>query len=211
MFAIALAQSPDEAKWFSAVIDGPWDADIITGLVDGQAESGAQAIQLLFPGEGTAAEAIDIIRRLAKHPRWSCVDIGWLQDELGDTVQIGLRWVAPDGTYESWALGIGCFEPMPFTRRFQGAPFVAVVLRPSPPAEERAPVPLGSTGLKASHLAHMDDRLGDNEVKRKKWNAHTTNAKRALILPDHLSLARAKVTFAFPSSARAELRDLLEK
>lgn len=59
----------------------------------------------------------------------------------------------------------------------------------------------GSTGLPAAHLAHMDDDLGDNEVKRKKWGDGTALAKRALIHPDPLSRARAKVTFSFFADA----------
>ena len=211
VFAVSLAKSPEKANWISAVIEGPWDADIVTGVVDGAAGSGVEAIQLLFPGQGSAAEAIDIVKKLAAHERWSCVDIGWLPGEQGESVQVGLRWIAPDKTYESWALGIACFEPMPFTRCFQGAPFIAVVLRPTPPVTDRAEPKFGLTGMEASHLAHMDDGLGEDKGTREKWFAATKKAKAALIHPDPLSRARAKVTFAFHAEARAELEDVFEK
>jgi hypothetical protein len=211
LFAVALAQETESVRWYSAVLDGPWDANHVTGLIDAAAESGAEAIQLLFPAEGTAEEAVEIVKKLGGHERWSCEDTGWLQSEAGDSIQVGLRWISPGGDYESWALGIASFDPMPFTRCFKGAPFIALVIRPSPPAPDRAPVPTGTSGLPASHLAHMDDRLGENENKRKKW-AHTTRTgKHALIRPEPLSRARAKVTFAFPASAHDSLLGVLAK
>jgi hypothetical protein len=211
VFAQNLARDPGKAGWYSAVVrEGLWNADHITGIVDGVAAVGAEALQLLFPGEGSVEQALQITKTLGVSRRWSCVDIGWLDGESGDSLQIGLRWVAPSRTYESWALGIAPFEPMPFTRRFRGAPFIALILRPTPPMENRAPIPTGQSGLPASHLAHMDDGLATNTETREKWTHGTRQAKRALISPDPMSRARAKVTFSFPPWAKQELVGVLQ-
>jgi hypothetical protein len=209
VFAQTLARDPDKADWYSAVVEGPWTGDHITGMIDAAAAFRAEAFQLLFPGKGTVEEAIRLIKTLASHPRWKCVDTGWLDGEHGESVHVGLRWESPKREYESWALGIASFEPMPFTRRFVNAPFLALVLRPTRPMPDRADVPTGKTGLPASHLAHMDDRLGEDQTKRDKWRGGTKIAKRALINPDPMSRARAKVTFALPASARMELGSLM--
>jgi hypothetical protein len=205
LFAVHLARDWETARWLSAVVEGEWDGDIITAIVDAHLEIGAEGLQLLFPGSGSSEEAVEIVNRLAQHPRWRCEETGWLEGETGDSIHVGIRWISPDASYESWAVGIAPFEAMPFTRRFVGAPFIALVIRPTPPVCARAPAPSGSTGLPASHLAHMDDALGANQAKRDKWNVHTRLAKRALIQPDPLSRARAKVTFSFSADTRDSL------
>ena len=205
VFAQRLAADPPTARWYNAVVEGHWSADHVTGMVDAAADFGVEALQLLFPGDGSVEQAVEITRELGSHARWQCVDNGWLDGESGESLQIGIRWISPRREYESWALGIAPFETMPFTRRLHGAPFVALVLRPTPPMRERAAAPTGSTGLPASHLAHMDDGLRADQQKRDKWMEGTTKAKRALISPDPMSRARAKVTFALPTWARAEL------
>jgi hypothetical protein len=209
VFAQRLARDAADARWYSAVVEGDWSGEHITGLVDAAAMSGAEGLQVLFPCDGTVEDALEITQRLAKHPRWQCVDTGWLEGEGGDSLQVGVRWIAPDGNYESWVLGLAPFDTMPFTRRFVGAPFIALVLRPTPPEEDRAAVPVGVSGLPASHLAHMDDRLGADQAKRDKWMEGTRLAKRALISPEPMSRARAKVTFAFPAWVKDELSDVL--
>lgn len=209
VFAQRLARDSGAAKWYTATIQGEWQADHITGLVDAAASIGMEALQLLFPCDGTVEDALLITRRLGEHPRWHVANTGWLNGESGDSLQVGLRWVSQDGEYESWVLGIAPFETMPFTRRLVGAPFIALVLRPTPPDINRAPVPTGSLGLPASHLAHMDDGLGEDSDRREKWTNGTKIAKRALISPDPMSRARAKVTFSFPGWTSLELENLL--
>jgi hypothetical protein len=209
IFAICLARNSEAANWRSAVLETTWDADLITAIVDAHVALGAEGLQILFPGAGTEEEALEIVRKLGAHPRWRCEDTGWLGTEQGDSIHIGLRWIAEDGTYESWAVGIAPYDTMPFTRRFVGAPFIALVIRPLPPANERAPAPSGTTGLPASHLAHMDDTLGDNTHKRTRWSEQTKIAKRALIQPDPLSRARAKVTFSFAGKYNGSLQAIV--
>lgn len=211
VFAQSLARNPEKAKWLSYAVQGPLEADSVTAIVDASLTADAEGLQLLFPGPNTVEQAIDIVRTLGAHSRWGIVDNGWLDGEAGDSVQIGLRWIDPTNTYESWALGIAAFEPMPFTRKFVNAPFIALVLRSTPPMPDRAAVPKGEGGLDASHLAHMDDGLAADSKKRDKWTEGTRKAKRALVSPDPLSRARARVTFAFPAWARTELEDLLAR
>ncbi|WP_228893951.1 hypothetical protein [Pseudoduganella aquatica] len=211
LFAVHLARRWEEAKWYSAVIEDAWDADVLTAIVDAHFELGTEGLQILLPGDGTAEEALRIVTLLAAHPRWSCEDTGWLPGEEGDSIHIGLRWIAPDSSFESWALGIAPFVPMPFTRRFDKAPFIALVLRPSAPADQRARTPKGCTGLPASHLAHMDDDLGDNNATREKWTTETKRGKHALIQPEPLSRARAKVTFSFSGDYREKLAPALRQ
>ena len=201
IFAVSLAKEADKTSWLSAVVAGPTDsdaADVVTALVDAAAEERAEVIQLLFPGNGDADQAARILTILSQHPRWVCADVGTLPEEPECTSrQVGLRWISQDKSYESWALGLADFEPTPFTRRFKKAPFLTLVLRPTPPVAERAPTVTGESGLPAAHLAHLDDRLGDDDDKRKKWTENTRTGKRALLKPEPLSRARAKVTFAF--------------
>jgi len=206
IFAVRLAKEAAATSWLSAVVAGKFDADAVTALVDAAAEAKAEAIQLLFPGEGNAAQAAAILTSLSLHPRWMCTDVGILEDEAHCVSrQIGLRWISPNKDYESWVLGLADFEPTPFTRRFKLAPFVALVLRPTPPIEGRAPAVTGETGLPASHLAHLDDGLGADQTKRDKWTEHTRTGKRALLSQELLSRARAKVTFSFEKNEFAIL------
>ena len=206
IFAVYLARDAEKVSWLSAVVSGEFNADAVTALVDTAAEAKAEAIQLLFPGAGDAAHAAEILCALSKHPRWLCADVGTLPDEAHCVSrQIGLRWISPAGDYESWALGLADFDPMPFTRRFTGAPFVALVLRPTPPVTERAPPVTGEAGLPASHLAHLDDGLGEDKATRDKWTESTRTGKRALLNPEPLSRARAKVTFAFEAAEYEQL------
>ena len=210
IFAVNLARDADANAWLSAVVMGPSevDAQAITALVDAAAEQQAEVIQLLFPGDGDAAQAARILTALSHHPRWLCVDVGVLSGEDHCVSrQVGLRWLSPDQSYESWALGLADFEPMPLTRRFKQAPFVAIVLRPTPPVDDRAPPVPGDTGLPAAHLAHLKDGLGDNKSKRDKWTEQTSTGKRELLSPHPLSRARAKVTFTFEDHEFKSLMD----
>jgi hypothetical protein len=100
---------------------------------------------------------------------------------------------------------------MPFTRRFAGAPFSVIVLRPSAPTdfipEKMDPI----TGLPAAHLAHMDDGFGKDEDLREKVRNMTSESKRDLLGSDLWSTARAQVTFTFPSWCRGILGAKLEQ
>jgi hypothetical protein len=206
VFAQLLAKAIDPTKWQSVLIQGELDVAELEGVLEEAADK-LEALQLIFPGDGTAQQAIELINSLCAHPSWSCHEIDWLPNEKGDTLQVGLRWHRPDSDYISWVLGIAPFDTMPFTRRFMDAPFIALVFRPSPPTPF-AKTPIES-GLKASHLAHMDDGLGDDQGKRDKSTNVTKRAKHALLGDELFSTARAKVTFSLPASGRDSLADVL--
>jgi len=206
VFAQLLAKAADPTKWQSVLIQGELDVAELEVVLEEAADK-LEALQLIFPGDGTAQQAIKLINCLCAHPSWSCHEIDWLPDEKGDTLQVGLRWHRPDSDYISWVLGIAPFDTMPFTRRFMDAPFIALVFRPSPPTPfAKTPV---ESGLKASHLAHMDDGLGDDQGKRDKSTNVTKRAKHALLGDELFSTARAKVTFSLPASGRDSLSDVL--
>ena len=105
-----------------------------------------------------------------------------MPDERGRSLQVGLRWYPKGANYQSWVLAIAPFEPMPFTRRFEGAPFIALVLRPAEPSSFN-PTPK-ENNLDASHLAHMDDGLGSDTDKRKRTDQETRKAKQLLLGSD---------------------------
>ncbi|HEX8632548.1 MAG TPA: hypothetical protein VF703_00185 [Pyrinomonadaceae bacterium] len=206
VFAQRLARDTDTAKWQSITIRGTVDAAQLEGILEEAADK-LEALQLIFPGPGTAQQAVELIKSLCAHISWSCHEIAWMPEEHGDSLQVGLRWHRPDSSYVSWVLGIAPFEPMPFTRRFIGSPFIALVFRPSPPSQF-APTPVES-GLDASHLAHMDDGLGSDQGKRENTTNATRRAKHALLGEELRSTARAKVTFALPGYCRDSLSDIL--
>jgi hypothetical protein len=207
IFARLLAMKP-ETQWPSITIEGNVDVEQLEAVLREAAEN-QEALQLVFPGSGTAKQAVDLTKSLCQHPSWSCKEIPWFEDEKGRSLQVGLRWHLEDSNYLSWVLGIAPFDPMPFTRRFAGAPFVALVFRTTPPTDF---IPAKyESNLQAAHLAHMNDTLGDDQAKRKMFTDGTARAKRALLGSELLSTARAKVTFALPLWCRNELGDTLTK
>ncbi len=194
-FAQILSRDPEKANWRSAVLpsipSGASLHELIVRNID------AEALQLIFTGVTTAAKVAELVATLCVSPNWSCAEVPWKFGEKGRSIQVGLRWNPDGGTYNAWVLGIAPFAAMPFTRRFVGAPFCALVLRPSPPRDFA--VALDSvTNLPAAHLAHMSDGFGEDKVRRDKTTKATENAKIALLGTDLRSTARAKVTFAFP-------------
>ena len=211
IFAANLARDPEASNWQTSYIRrDDWTAEAVTELVDRFAnDEPAEALQIIFPGDGSDRQIIDILIRLCSTDRWECREIGWKGDERSDRLLVGLRWLPNSHGYKSWVLGIAPCESMPFTRRFVRAPFVALVLRPTQPIEERIPVehrkePVRDD-LPPAHLAHMDDRLSDNRRKRLGgWEASQIK-KRELLQPGPFSPARAKVTFALSESARQAL------
>lgn len=206
VFAQRLARNVDRTKWESITIRGTVDASELEAALN-EAAHKLEALQLIFPGRATAHQAVDLIKALCMHPSWSCHEIDWMPDERGRSLQVGLRWHLQGSDYHSWVLGIAPFEPMPFTRRFRGSPFIALVFRPSPPSAF-APTPT-ELGFNASHLAHMDDGLGSDVQKRERTTKATQTGKTLLLGSDLRSTARAKVTFALPLWCRELLGDAL--
>jgi len=199
----SLGQHP---KWQTVVVDAETDLTRLQQQLVEDADR-LEAIQLIFLGPGTAEHAVEIVLALCKNENWTCHEKGWMKGEHGDALLVGLRWNKPSSDYVSWVLGIAPFEPMPFTRRFVGAPFIALVLRPSPPTNFN-PTPIEGK-FRASHLAHMDDLMGSDEEKRQRTDRLTRFNKQTLLGDELRSHARAQTTFALPASCREALRDVL--
>lgn len=198
-------------KWDSITFIDTVDPEKLELALQDAAEN-LDAVQLIFPEKegkkATALHACELIKLLCVHPSWSCKEVPWMEDEKGPSLLVGLRWHRKGSDYTSWVLGIAPFDTMPFTRRFVGAPFIALVLRSAPPASYR-PAKQKESGLTPSHLAHMDDLLGKNQEKRDRFDERTHDAKIALLGGDPHSTARAKVTFALPPWCREVLGDTL--
>ncbi len=207
LLAIDATQAGDASTWQTIVTDATVDVGDIQGLLVNAADQ-KEAIQLIFLGPSTAEHAVEIIRALCKHESWICYEKGFKEGEKGEALLIGLRWNRPNSDYASWVLGIADFDPMAFTRRFVGAPFIALVLRPSPPIQARASIPKEGKFL-GSHLAHMDDQFGDDAEKRTRTKTRTEYNKGVLLGDELRSHARAQITFALPASCREALGDVL--
>lgn len=206
IFARMLAANLDPNTWKSLVIEGNVDVNELEKVLI-EASERLEALQLIFPGPGSALHTVELIKSLCEHPSWSCKEMPWLEEEQGRTLQVGLRWHKPGSNYISWVLGIAPFDTMPFTRRFQGAPFIVLVFRPSPPTDFIEAK--FESGLQASHLAHMNDGLGKDQAKRDSFTLGTRQIKFALLGGELLSTARAKVTFSMPEWCREELGEVL--
>ena len=209
LFAQVLAKDAtrlgDASSWHTVVTDTKADVNAIQNQLVNAADQ-KEAIQLLFVGPSTPEHAVKIILALCKHESWICYEKGWKKGERGDALLVGLRWNRPNSGYASWVLGIADFEPMAFTRRFVGAPFIALVLRAAPPNEHRAKIPVEGKFL-ASHLAHMDPQM-DDEKKKRTWE-RTEYMRELLLAGDLRSHARAQTTFALPATCREALRGVL--
>ena len=208
VFAQQLSRDPSSAAWQSVTVGGEVDPKALDEVLIQAAEK-LEAKQLIFPGEASVQHALDLVLSLCSHTSWLCHEMPWMPNEVPDSLLVGLRWIPHNANYTSWVLGIAPFETMPFTRRLEGAPFIALVLRPGPPTEF-AP-PKEEFGRVAAHLAHMDDRIGANDEKRQKTRNATERAKAALLGGEPRSRARAKVTFALPAETRPTLAPLFER
>lgn len=210
--ACAFAQSlaKDHINWQTLIIRESFDLEEFQKNLEAMADD-LEALQILFVGEATQEKAIEILSSLCTHPGWSCHEISWMDEEeqkAEDVVMVGLRWHRTGADYSSWVLGVAPFETMPFTRRFEGAPFVALVLRPGPPTTFIAKKAVEG-GVQASHLAHMNDGFGEDEEKRKRTDRLTSYQKQTLLAQDKRSPARAKVTFTFEGKYRAQLEVIM--
>lgn len=196
VFARYLAARSDEANWRSIVVGDDVDVEVLQDVLD-ESTNESQAVQIIWPNLTTPEDAVSLLQHLCSTPYWTCERIDWMQGESGKSIQVGLRWYPTSGTHVSWAIGFAPFAPMPFTRRFIDAPFIALALRTASPTTF-APTPNDAAGRVVSHLAHMDDLLRDNPQWREAFNQQTRKAKFALLASDLSSTARAKVTFALP-------------
>jgi hypothetical protein len=200
----------EESTWETIVTDSKFDIDELQEKLLTKVKT-AEAVQIIFLGSPTADYAVEIIKALCEHESWICYEKGWKKGEegKGDALLVGLRWNPPGTDYASWVLGIADFDPMAFTRRFVGAPFIALVLRPGPPVPKFAEVPQEGK-LKGSHLAHMDSTIESKELFMR-TRAVTEFNKDSLLGHELRSHARAQTTFALPQRCREGLGEVLRK
>jgi hypothetical protein len=199
VFAMKIANDPKQAGWLSLVAafgeDLPWR---IQPALEAAAQE-AEAIQIIIPRLTTPEDCVRLIHALCRHTAWSWQEIPTEDPAAPDLFLVGLRWSPPSAAYTSWVLGFAPFAPMPFTRRFEGAPFIALALRPSRPMLDRAPP------ADTAHLAHMDDTLGADAERRADFRERTVAARAALLIDDYAPSAKARVTFTLPPQLRPSL------
>lgn len=161
----------------------------------------SESFVALFPGISTPTAIVELLNLLCADDRWA-----WEEPTCDDPDRflVALRW-QPEKVEgrESWVLGFGPPECLPFTRRIVGAPFSVLALRHRwPPSNDHETFGnLDSSGL---HLAQMPMPWPPETVSRL-WGA--TSRKREGFLGDDDQLARARVTFCLPRSARAAMCD----
>ena len=193
LFAMRLARTPDQARWTSvtpAVDDGL--AQRLQPILEAAAGT-AEALQIILPGVATAERVVEVINILCRHPSWYWEEIPSTQADASGCFLLGLRWSLPSEGARSWTLGFAPIDSMPFTRRFVGAPFSALVFRTiTPPPDDKLPGVV--------HLAYMPT-LGAPESY---W-AKTSKLKSELVGDAFPDAAKAKVTFSLPLAARALL------
>lgn len=193
LFAMRLARTPDQAGWTSvtpAVDDGL--ARRLQPILEAAAGT-AEALQIILPGVATAERVVEVINILCRHPGWYWEEIPSTQADASGCFLVGLRWSLPSEGARSWTLGFAPIDSMPFTRRFVGAPFSALVFRTiTPPPSDDLPGVV--------HLAYMPT-LGAPES----YGEKTSKLKRELVGDAFPDAAKAKVTFSLPMAVRALL------
>lgn len=203
-FAKRLARSPKQAGWDSYVDRTIGTDDFPSMLNDAlvNLSEEAEAVQIILPGAVTAADTAGLVGQLCLSGQWFWEEIPWEGNHDGKTLKCGLRWTTPDGQYHSWVLGFAPFHTLPFTRRLEGAPFSALLLRPCPPSDESDPQ-FGSKDPAALHLAMMPHGL--DEQRSKLFLARTSYRRREFLAGNGEEMAKAAVTFCFPEAERASL------
>lgn len=193
-FASRLARDDVAARWTSVTVSKNIPHDELAEHVCGvllSLDKRTELVQLIFPHIEGVDELVVLINSLCV-PRlnwyWEAED-----SYEDDWVDVGLRWILPDGEHVAWALGFGPFDFLPVTRR---APMVSIVLRTSP--LKRTPVTRDGNDLIPVHAADMDDLLGKDEDLRQLLTSATKESKLKYVAAEHARSARARVTFKLP-------------
>ncbi len=90
LFAMRIAKTPADHRWESAVVQGPPDPHALEPILLAAATT-VNAIQLIFPGDGTASQTVSLINALCEHPSWTCHEIPWIPMENPSSLLVGLR------------------------------------------------------------------------------------------------------------------------
>jgi hypothetical protein len=199
-FATHLAKQRDRAGWSTLVFPTHLDDETFATLVATSlrgAKDEAEMVMFVFPWADTPSDVAEVIRQLVRCEGWWWEEQMTLDEQPHDDVLVGLRWLLPSRTSESWALGFAPFDFMPFTRR---GPYASVVLRPRDPTIEMPP-----EGRAPVHLAQVPHFLGDRgRYKGEVWLS-TEQQRRDLLQGELTYAARARVTFALPKELVAQL------
>ncbi|MHA7268387.1 hypothetical protein [Arthrobacter sp. HLT1-20] len=193
-FASRLARDDIAARWESVLISKNIPSeDLATHVCEVilSLDKRTELVQLIFPHIEEIDQLIGLINDLcAPNLNWfweaqDSYDDGW--------VDVGLRWILPDGEHVAWALGFGPFEFLPVTRR---APIASIVLRTSP--LKRTSETRDGHDLIPVHAADMDDLLDGDDDLRKLLTSATKESKLKYVAEEHAQSARARVTFKLP-------------
>ena len=198
-FASVLARRSEEASWHTFTVTSELEdadlADILDRVLRESVES-SELVQILFPGVNSAEELCGLVRNLTQSPG------NWYWEEMEgdeDEICVGLRWVLPSKQHVAWIVGFGPFDFLPFTRR---APITTLAVRTS--EIKRTKYELSDLGTIPVHLADVDDLLPNQETRNKLTEA-TVAAKKKYLDGEHVSAARARVTFRIPRTHAALL------
>lgn len=203
VFARQMSGKPSNESWLDLFSYGDVDVEELTRQVDQSIESGAEAIQIIFPNyvDNLTGFALQI-SRLLTNPRWHLCGNEKSTEE--NRFQIGLRFVLPFGNHVSWVLGLGDFDCFPITRR---TPFPALIFRTGPPGRapdiaqpEKDRPSIDSNGRVPVHLADHPGIPSDNESVRRMWQQTQRLKCKVLRNDSNEKYAKAKVTASFSNN-----------
>lgn len=176
--------------------DGDWESrvrDLVRAAMD---DANVWLVSLLFPEVAEAHHLRAVLERLASLDGWSMEVSEPARCEVrGELLNVALRVQLPGGDVSSWALGLGPFASMPFTRQ---APFTEVVFAVKP----KGPMPLHEE----ANLDHSQAHVADAPVPVVPsavdgiWQK-TKGNKRLHLRGVNDPTAKAKVTFSVPLGA----------
>lgn len=201
-FARRVASKHERWGWYayvdrtSGTVDFPESLD---GALSDLSEY-AEAISIILPEVRTAEEVARLVGQLCRGDRWYWEEVPWERCSVDRAFKCGLRWRPPIDGFQSWVLGFAPFDVLPFTRRIEGAPFSALILRPCPAgAESDRDFPAKNPG--DLHLAMVPHGLSDRRRRDNYWKKTESNRKQFLA-GECDEAGKAAVTFCFPESVR---------
>lgn len=159
----------------------------------------AWLLSYLFPDVTEPGDLRKLVRRVASLEGWSLVTSGPLEVEgRGVLMNTGLRIELPDAV-TSWALGLGPFPFMPFTRQ---SPFTELIFAVKPKGPGEPLHPELSTDRSLAHVADAPVPI-ERSIADPIWRTTQANKRLHLRGPNDPT-AKAKVTFSFPADVWAE-------
>lgn len=192
MFARIAALKSENVGWNYSVIDPQVSkidntqvVDIHGSLEEAVRNSDTELYSLLFPGVTSAKSAVEIIRTLARGPKF------WLEkDELIDSVlKLRLRYPVVENEVQAWVMAFGPFNFLPNTRQ---APYFELVTR-----VKVKPETIFHRLNKDPAVAHLADIPLDMPEKYWEDRFDSTLRRTRMILgnePDDVSAAKSTIS-----------------